>query len=93
MYPILQSRGANTACFRMNTTAFFHSTLILAVLFKDDATAEKIMNSDSPKKQKALGRQVKNFDEGVWKENCRNIVKNASRAKVGEMFYGGMSKS
>ena len=73
--------------------SMFSLYFYIAVLFKDDATAEKIMNTDSPKKQKALGRQVKNFDEAVWKENCRNIVKNASRAKVGEIFYGRMPKS
>ena len=77
----------------MNAAIFFHPTCVLAVLFKDDATAAKIMNSDSPKEQKALGRQVENYDGVVWKENCRNIVKNGNRAKVGEIFYGGMPKS
>lgn len=45
-----------------------------ACLFKDYATAEKVLKTTSPKTAKSLGRQVKNFDEQIWKENCRQIM-------------------
>lgn len=45
-----------------------------ALLFKDHDTYEKIMKEKEPKKIKALGRQVKNFDESIWRENCERIV-------------------
>lgn len=34
--------------------------------FNDDATAQKIMETLNPAEQKALGRQVKNYDDTVW---------------------------
>lgn len=37
-----------------------------SLLFKDHETYGKIMNTTSPKEQKALGRQVKNFDKERW---------------------------
>lgn len=37
-----------------------------ALLFEDYETYRKIMNTQSPREQKALGRQVKYFDEGRW---------------------------
>ena len=37
-----------------------------AVLFKDQTTAEKILQTDDVAKIKALGRTVKNFDDKVW---------------------------
>lgn len=52
-----------------------------AVLFKDYKQAEKIMNTDDPKEQKALGRQVLNFNKDVWESVCRDIVFRANYAK------------
>ena len=49
-----------------------------AILFGDTETAEKIMAAKTPKKQKALGRQVKGFDEDVWKNNRERIVEEAN---------------
>jgi len=37
-----------------------------AEIFGDTETLEAIMASDSPREQKALGRQVKGFDEITW---------------------------
>ncbi len=45
-----------------------------AKFFEDDETAKKVLNEKDPKKQKALGRLVKNFDEGKWNVVCRHIV-------------------
>lgn len=53
------------------------------VLFEDEAMASEIMASYSPREQKALGRQVKNFDDDRWKASCREIVKRGNLAKVG----------
>lgn len=52
-----------------------------ALLFGDTETAEKIMKTDSPKDQKALGRLVKNFSESIWRHNCFSIVYRANLAK------------
>jgi len=45
-----------------------------AVTFEDYETATKIMETVSPKLQKALGRQVKNFDQEHWLDVCQDIV-------------------
>jgi len=45
-----------------------------AKLFNDKNTLKKIMNTSSPKEQKALGRKVKNFDAGKWSSVAYNIV-------------------
>lgn len=40
-----------------------------AVVFGDEETAEKILqNGKNPKTAKQLGRQVKNYDDNVWKQ-------------------------
>ena len=49
-----------------------------AVLFQDPETAEKIMIATKPAEQKALGRQVKNFDNGKWLENRDRIVEEGN---------------
>ncbi|CAI8047093.1 N-glycosidase R617 [Geodia barretti] len=55
-----------------------------AVLFADETLAAKIMASDHPRDQKALGRKVSNFNEETWKENCRDIVKRGNLAKFSQ---------
>ena len=37
-----------------------------AMFFNDIESAEKILQTDSPREQKALGRKVKNFDSNKW---------------------------
>ena len=41
-----------------------------AITFNDYESATKILKSQKPRQQKALGRKVKNFDEEVWKNVC-----------------------
>jgi ribA/ribD-fused uncharacterized protein len=62
-----------------------------AKLFNDHETAEKILRAKTPKEHKALGRQVRNFDESLWNEKCEGYVRigclekfrqNPSLAKV-----------
>ncbi|KAI0213857.1 NADAR domain-containing protein [Lamellibrachia satsuma] len=55
-----------------------------AVLFGDDQTAKRIMDTHNPKEQKALGRQVKSFDAKVWNEQCRDIVEKGNVAKFSQ---------
>lgn len=55
-----------------------------ARLFKDRETLKKILEESSPEKIKALGRQVSNFDEKVWKSNCFRIVVEGNCAKFSQ---------
>ncbi|XP_060077412.1 protein starmaker-like [Ylistrum balloti] len=52
-----------------------------AILFEDYKTASKIMQTQDPRRQKKLGRQVQNFDEDLWKANCEAIVEEGNTAK------------
>lgn len=45
-----------------------------ARVFKDWATADKIMSAHTPDLQKSLGRTVKPFDEVIWDKVCCRIV-------------------
>ena len=49
-----------------------------AMLFGDEEIADKIMKSDSPKTQKALGRKVKGFDGRKWDEHKSRIVEEGN---------------
>ena len=52
-----------------------------AVLFGDEATAEKILQTSDPGTIKALGRQVKGFQESCWKKHREDIVYQNNVAK------------
>ena len=58
-----------------------------ARMFADDKTLQQILESADPKTAKALGRQVKNFDDKIWKENCRRLVTEGNLAKFGQNDY------
>ena len=45
-----------------------------AKLFSDFESFDKIMKSDDPREQKALGRKVKNFNYETWMEYAVKIV-------------------
>ena len=47
-----------------------------AVLFKDQTTAEKILQTDDVAEIKALGRTVQNFDDKIWTKEREGIVYN-----------------
>lgn len=55
-----------------------------AMLFGDREVAERILASDDPKEQKALGRQVRGFDDAVWTEKCMSIVTVGCREKFAQ---------
>ena len=44
--------------------------------------AQMILETDEPRKQKAFGRKVQNFEKDIWNEKCRDIVKKGNREKV-----------
>lgn len=53
-----------------------------AVVFGDEETAEKILqNGKNPKTAKQLGRQVKNYDDNVWKQVRYQIMVYANMHK------------
>lgn len=52
-----------------------------AKLFNDTEIMKKIMQTNSPKKQKELGRQVRNFNSEEWSKKCINIMKSGLKNK------------
>jgi ribA/ribD-fused uncharacterized protein len=55
-----------------------------ARLFCDYDNMNRIMQADSPKEMKALGRAVRNFDSSRWEAQCYQIVKGANKAKFSQ---------
>ncbi len=55
-----------------------------ARLFEDEDKLLEILDADSPKTAKALGRKVQNFDDKVWKENARRLVTEGNLAKFSQ---------
>lgn len=52
-----------------------------ARLFEDIAIHGQIVESNTPKAAKALGRKVSNFDNDTWLEHRYNIVMKANKLK------------
>ena len=52
-----------------------------SIVFHDFDSAEKIMNEEHPRRQKALGKLVKNFNKKTWDDLCYDIVKDGLREK------------
>lgn len=55
-----------------------------AKLFGDDEIMQQILSCDDPKKIKALGQKVRNFDETVWGEVKYSIVLNGNYKKFSQ---------
>jgi len=55
-----------------------------AMLFQDKNTANLILKSSLPYDQKALGRIVKNYDEGIWHLFREGIVFSGNFAKFSQ---------
>lgn len=55
-----------------------------AALFNDDKTLKEILNTKDPKKAKALGRVVENFDAGIWDQHKYQIVVQANYLKFSQ---------
>lgn len=55
-----------------------------ARLFLDNEMLTAILNSESPRDAKALGRKVKGFDAATWNEHKFEIVVRGNRAKFSQ---------
>lgn len=55
-----------------------------AALMGDGVTQAKIMASANPRDYKALGREVRNFDEELWDLNKRDVVLRGNLAKFSQ---------
>ena len=55
-----------------------------ALLFHDKEIYNKIMQSTSPKECKKLGREIKNFDDKIWKDKNEQIIYEGNYAKFSQ---------
>jgi len=55
-----------------------------AILFNDLDSASKILEEKNPRKQKKLGRKVKNFDYKKWDDSKNEIVYTANTYKFNQ---------
>ena len=55
-----------------------------ARMFRDEETLAAILRSNSPREQKALGREVRGFDPDAWDRVCRGIVYVANLEKFSQ---------
>jgi hypothetical protein len=55
-----------------------------AELFGDEITKKAILETNSPARQKILGRQVKNFDRFTWDKVARDIVYDGNFLKFSQ---------
>ncbi|HIB67497.1 MAG TPA: NADAR family protein [Phycisphaerales bacterium] len=55
-----------------------------AMLFGDEKTAAQIMETESCKEVKALGRKVENFDSDLWREHRFAVVLRGNLAKFSQ---------
>jgi len=55
-----------------------------AIFFDDKKIADQIMQSTSPRDQKKMGRQVKNFDESNWNQVAKSFVYVGNMAKFSQ---------
>lgn len=52
-----------------------------SLLFNDEASAKKILETNNPREQKAIGRNVNNFDNSIWEKNSVDIVFEGNKQK------------
>lgn len=55
-----------------------------AILFGDWDIAIQILETNDPKKQKALGRKISNFDRTIWDMKCLSIIIKGNLAKFSQ---------
>jgi len=58
-----------------------------AMFFADVETANKILKSNMPRIQKALGREVKNYNDATWAANRKKVVKDILRSKYEQCTF------
>jgi len=71
--------------FKVGTTMYYTAEQYMmaekARLFGDGLALSEILATLDPKKQKAWGRKVRNFDQKIWNENKVRIVYHGNKAK------------
>ena len=55
-----------------------------AKLFADDDAFQKIIKADKPAEVKALGREIKGFDEALWNRRKYEIVRDGNIHKFNQ---------
>lgn len=65
-------------------TAEHHMMVGKARLFGDEAIAARMLTAPHPAAVKALGRQVRDFDQAVWDEQCFDLVVAGNLAKFSQ---------
>ncbi|WP_233218997.1 NADAR family protein [Adhaeribacter arboris] len=75
-------RGSKGSC--ATATAEHWMMAQKAHLFGDSDAFDKIVKARTPGEAKAIGREVKNFDDSVWEEQRFEIVVNGSLQKFGQ---------
>ena len=63
-----------------------------AIVFKNQDIADKILREPTPRKQKALGRKVKDFDHETWDKRKEQIVEDGNWRKFTQSKEGDMKK-
>ena len=63
-----------------------------AILFNDQETADRIALEPDPSNQKALGRQVKGFDDKKWNAKREKIVEEGNWWKFTQSKEGDLRK-
>ena len=58
-----------------------------ATLFHDELTLNAIMQESDPKRQKAIGKSVKNFKRDHWESNAKNLCTPGILAKFSQNEY------
>jgi len=69
-------------CHFYNTEQYF--MYMKAIVFGDEDIAKQILEDGDPKKVKALGRKVQNYDEQVWNDKRYQIMLKANVAKFSQ---------
>ena len=89
--PAPASAGENAASLTFRTAEqymMYHK----AILFNDQEIADKIILESNPRKQKALGRQVKGFDEKMWNKHREIVVEEGNWWKFTQAKNGHLKK-
>ena len=55
----------------------YHKALVMG----DTEVADRIAATDTPAKAKQLGREVRNFQQKIWDDNCDRVVEEGNYAK------------
>lgn len=87
-YPAKFSMETGTKWGNMTFTSSEQAMMFYkAVVFEDESSLIAIMSTSSPRKQKALGRKVKNFNQEKWESVCIDLITDVLVAKFGSDEY------